>query len=68
MDILTITQLEALINKLRLQNPTDTRSFSNCEEINALAGLYGEMIIYRRDAIQFDQLDATQRKIVQSLL
>ncbi|MET3124785.1 hypothetical protein AAKU67_004402 [Oxalobacteraceae bacterium GrIS 2.11] len=65
MDVLTIVELEKIINALRQQNPSDTRTFSNCADVNILATLYGQMIHCKLGAIGINLITVEQRGILE---
>jgi len=64
MDVLTIMQLEKIINTLRVQNPSDAGTYSNCEDINILAELYGQMIHFKIGSIGIETIPDKQRAVL----
>ncbi|MBP0598928.1 DUF3717 domain-containing protein [Herbaspirillum sp. LeCh32-8] len=64
--MLSLTQLEEIINYWRQQRPATGEECSLSPEVNVLAGLYAMMIYERRHELALEHLDTQARQLVES--
>lgn len=62
----SITDLEAAINRARAAQPASGPESALTREVALLAGVYGRMIWERCDSLEFAQLSAAEQLALQS--
>lgn len=63
--MLTLTELEEVINYWRQQRPATGEECALSPEVNALAGLYAMMIFERRHEVAPEQMENQVRQLVE---
>jgi hypothetical protein len=67
MDI-SLTELENAINEWRARRPSTGEERALSPEVNALAGIYAQMIYHRQTSLPLASLDPVVRQLLEAWL
>lgn len=64
MSTITIAQLERAINRARAVEPSQGTEAALSRDVGVLAGVYGRMIYFRAEALDWNALEERERAVL----